>query len=133
MKKLFAFVLTAIIILALDGCNQNNSAGKKTSENSSVESQTETTESLESEETPSDRIPMVRVNGTLYLDTGKESTLAGRCGTNDGEITSTVDANQIPMEENQSNFGIGYGYQLGQDGTIEVLIDEKRIVFEVED
>jgi len=28
-----------------------------------------------------------------------------RCGTMDGEITSTVDGTEIPTEDNQSNFG----------------------------
>ncbi len=43
------------------------------------------------EELAWDRIPMVMVNGKLYCDTGKESTLYRRCGTPDGEIISTVD------------------------------------------
>ena len=38
-----------------------------------------------------DKIPMVMVDGKLYYDTGKESTISGRCGVMDGEITSTVD------------------------------------------
>ena len=32
-----------------------------------------------------------------------------RCGTMDGEITSTVDGTEIPTEDNQSNFGSGFG------------------------
>ena len=55
-----------------------------------------------------DRIPMVRINSKLYYDTGKESTVIGRCGNMDGEITSTVDGSEIPMEDNQSNFGSGF-------------------------
>ncbi len=77
-----------------------------------------------------DRIPMVRVNNKLYYDTGRESTLSGRCGTMDGEITSTVDGTEIPMEDNQSNFGSGFGYQYGADDTIEIYMNEKWIVFE---
>lgn len=77
-----------------------------------------------------DRIPMVRVNNKLYYDTGRESTLSGRCGTMDGEITSTVDGTEIPMEDNQSNFGSGFGYQYGAGDTIEIYMNEKWVVFE---
>ena len=68
-----------------------------------------------------DRIPM---------DTGKESTISGRCGNVDGEITSTVDGTEIPMEDNQSNFGSGFGYQYGADDTIEIYMNNKWFVFE---
>lgn len=82
---------------------------------------------------PSDLIPMVRVNGELYLDMGHESTVEVRCGVMDGEITSTVDANETPSEDNQSNFGTGYGYQYGpQDGIIEIYRNKKWWVFATE-
>lgn len=77
-----------------------------------------------------DRIPMVRINGKLYYDTGRESTVSGRCGNMDGEITSTVDGTGIPMENNQSNFGSGFGYQYGADDTIEIYMNEKWFIFE---
>ena len=77
-----------------------------------------------------DRIPMVRVDDKLYYDTGKESTVDWRCGNMDGEITSTVDGTEIPTEDNQSNFGSGFGYQYGADDTIEIYMNEKWFVFE---
>ena len=77
-----------------------------------------------------DRIPMVRVNGKLYYDTGRESTVSERCGNMDGKITSTVDGTEIPTEDNQSNFGSGFGYQYGADDTIEIYMNEKWFVFE---
>ena len=78
-----------------------------------------------------DRIPMVKVDGKLYYDTGKESTIDWRCGNMDGEITSTVDGTEIPTEDNQSNFGSGFGYQYGaEDDTIEIYMNEKWFVFE---
>lgn len=80
-----------------------------------------------------DRIPMVRVNGKLYCDTGRESAVNGRCGNMDGEITSTVDGSEVPMEDNQSNFGSGFGYQYGADDTIEIYMNEKWFVFEYRD
>ena len=77
-----------------------------------------------------DRIPMVRINGKLYYDTGRESTVSGRCGNMDGEIISTVDGTEIPMEDNQSNFGSGFGYQYGTEDTIEIFMNEKWFIFE---
>ena len=77
-----------------------------------------------------DRIPMVRIDGRLYCDTGRESTVSGRCGNLDGEITSTVEGTEIPVEDNQSNFGSGFGYQYGADDTIEIFMNEKWFIFE---
>jgi len=48
----------------------------------------------------------------------------------DGEITSTVDGTEIPTEDNQSNFGSGFGYQYRADDTIEIYMNEKWFVFE---
>ena len=81
-----------------------------------------------------DRIPMVMVNGELYLDTGKESTVIARCGMMDGEITSQVDGSKVPTIDNQSNFGTGYGYQYGAiEGTIEINMNGKWWIFATEE
>lgn len=81
-----------------------------------------------------DRIPMVMVNGELYLDTGKESTVMARCGMMDGEITSQVDGSKAPTMDNQSNFGTGYEYQYGPiEGTIEIKMNGKWWVFATEE
>ncbi len=82
------------------------------------------------EATPGDKIPMVMVDDVLYVDTGRESTVTARCGTMDGEITSSVDGSEIPSEDGQSNFGSGFGYQYGVRDTIEVYMNEKWWVFE---
>lgn len=81
-----------------------------------------------------DLIPMVMVDGTLYLDTGHESTVEGRCGMMDGEITSQVEGSEKPSVDDQSNFGIGYGYQYGPtEGTIEIYMNEQWRVFATEE
>lgn len=81
-----------------------------------------------------DLIPMVMVDGTLYLDTGHESTVEGRCGVMDGEITSQVDGSEKPSVNDQSNFGVGYGYQYGPtEGTIEIYMNEQWRVFATEE
>ena len=88
----------------------------------------------EQEEEKWDLIPMVMVDGKLYLDTGMESSVEARCGVMDGEITSTVDGTQKPTQDGESNFGTGYGYQYGpQEGTIEIFMNEKWWVFATEE
>lgn len=81
-----------------------------------------------------DLIPMVMVNGTLYLDTGHESTIEARCGVMDGEIASQVDGSKQPTVDDQSNFGTGYGYQYGAtEGTIELFMNGKWWIFATEE
>ena len=74
--------------------------------------------------------PVTKVSKMRSYDTGRESIMDARCGTMDGEITSTVDGTEIPTEDDQSNFGSGFGYQYGADDTIEVYMNEKWFVFE---
>lgn len=79
-------------------------------------------------------IPMVMVDGTLYLDTGHKSTIEARCGVMDGEITSQVHGSQRPTIDDQSNFGSGYGYQYGAtEGTIEIYMDGEWRIFATEE
>ncbi len=71
---------------------------------------------------------ILKVEDEYYYSDGKESEIYGRCGVMDGKIISTVKQTEFPKENNQSNFGTGYGYQYIND-TIEVNIDGKWIVF----
>lgn len=87
----------------------------------------------EEEQIMGDRIPMVMIDDTLYLDTGRESTLTARCGMMDGEITSAVEPSEEPSENGQSNFGDGYGWQYGEGDTIEILINDKWMVFKAQE
>lgn len=80
-----------------------------------------------------DLIPMVMVDGELYLDTGRESSVTARCGVMDGEITSSVEGWEKPTKDDQSNFGTGYGYQRGSKGTIEIYMNDKWWVFAKEE
>lgn len=77
-----------------------------------------------------DIIPMILVDGKYYYDTGRTSSRTDRSNEMNGEITSTVDGSEKPMENNQSNFGSGYPYQLGEDDTIEVYMNGKWEIFE---
>jgi len=138
MKKRLLLVLSISIMLLISACGKqtitNNEQAVEpttavesevTSETIEAASKNDTTEPVQpSTEIPGDRIPMVMVDGFLYYDTGKESTLEARCGMMDGEITSTVDASEIPTEDNQSNFGTGYGYQYGINNSIDIQMED---------
>ena len=74
----------------------------------------------------------VCIDGVLYYDTGAVSDTEYRCGTPDGVISATTDADALPTEDGQSNFGTGYGYQFAADGTVEVEIDGEYVIFAAE-
>lgn len=81
-----------------------------------------------------DMIPMVMIKGVLYLDTGCDSDAEGRCGVMDGQITSSVNGSEHPTEDDQSNFGTGYGYQYGAiEGTVEIYMNGAWRIFATEE
>jgi len=43
------------------------------------------------------------------------------------DITSTVEEHEYPTQNDQSNFGEGYYYRFGEDGTIEVFMEEASV------
>ena len=138
MKRYLALMLMLAILTSLSACGTqmhvqaddeccDGTADSETTENTDNKSENKSTEKW-------DLIPMVRVNGVLYLDTGYESTLDARCGVMDGEITSQVDGSEMPTEDDQSNFGTGYGYQYGtEEGTVELYMNEQWRVFATEE
>ena len=90
------------------------------------------TEQEENEEI--DFVPMVMVDGVLYLDTGIYSTPSITNRTYDGEITSAVNGSEKPTQNNQSNFESDLGYVIGSlDGTIEVHMNDMWRIFATED
>lgn len=137
INRILGVALWLTVVFALVGCQSIGSGtrepvtgGVTEPSTTSGTSETETTQPAETESSKWDKIPMVMVNDKLYYDTGKESSITGRCGIMDGEITSTVDGSEIPKENNQSNFRVGFGYQYGDNNTIEIFMNEKWIVFE---
>lgn len=111
MRKYIALILGLVCALGLAGCNNTPTTEEKW-----------------------DLIPMVMVEGVLYLDTGHTNTDIRKCGTPDGEITSEVDGSEKPAVDNQSNFGTGYGYQYGAtEGTIEIYMNDKWRIFATEE
>ena len=138
MKKKTALVLSLVCALGLMACSASNAdntepqtelvSNTPTEETTPIQKNVSSTNDAES---LNDIIPLVMVKGKLYIDTGRESTVDSRCGMMDGEITSTVKSSEQPTEDNQSNFGVGYGYQIGaEEGTIEIYKNEKWWIFE---
>lgn len=133
MKKKWMFSLMLVVCLLFTACGSSASqiesdmvktdqAAPKMPESSAEEGIATEKEGETAE--PADRRPMVMVKGVLYYDANQKSTAEGRCGVLDGEITSCVDMSQVPMKDDQSNFGSGYGYQYGVNGTIEICMDD---------
>ena len=131
-KKVIAWIaVAALSVSALTGCGSRDTAND--GENAGIGTQS-TDDASTLPDTAQDRpvtdAPMmVMVDNTLYQSEGEVSTVEGRCGNMDGEITSqTAGGTDAPTENDQSNFGTGYGYQRMGD-TLEVLIDSQWIVF----
>lgn len=131
MKK-YTLIAALALTLALSACGTTNSntsgaaSGPDTQSMDDVATLPDTTEQQPVVDAPM----MVMVDNTLYQSAGEVSTVDGRCGNMDGEITSqTANGTDAPTENGQSNFGTGYGYQRIDDH-IEVLIDNQWIVFE---
>ena len=117
-KQRYFLILTVLTAFFLVSCeNREGSSG------SSAPKEPEAVGSADVESA-------VKIDGVLYYNTGEENEAGGQCGTMDGYITSSVSADQLPSEDDQSNFGDGYGYQLGKDsGTYEIYIDGHWMIF----
>ena len=116
MKRMLSLLLALALCGALVGCGGQDSASSSGGPVSSA---------------PGIYMPrMLMVDGVLYEDAGCEDTTEGRCGNMDGEITSSVESWQQPEEDGQSNFGSGFGYQIGMEpDTLEILQDGHWLVF----
>lgn len=90
------------------------------------ESGLETIESFSKDEAKAQKLPfIIMVNDDLYLYTGTPSDMKVHCGMMDGQITSEVPNSEIPSQNDQSNFGTGYGYQYGTGANIDVYVPSK--------
>jgi hypothetical protein len=158
-RKIIPIVITTAIILSLTACSNAKTSDKESFEeqspivifeedttkdsietdttteveniNATVNALMETEQTTEIELTASYiTLDIVMFNDKLYYDTGSIDEFGGSCGVMDGNITSKCDYNEIPTENNQSNFGTGYGIQYGRvESEIEVCIDGDWHVF----
>lgn len=122
MKKLIAILLLAVLLV---GC---------TAPAPKVEGEPENVPTSGTNESGNcstwELVHMVRVKGVTYWDTGIDCELQARCGVMDGRITESVDANEVPTKNDESNFGTGFGYQMGtKEGTIDVLLESGWRIF----
>lgn len=76
---------------------------------------------------------LIKFNNKLYFNTFEKSKHIPTCGVMDGIVTSTVERNEIPEENCQSNFGTGYQFQgFIIEETLQVLIDNIWYIFATE-
>lgn len=75
---------------------------------------------------------IIKVNGTLYYDTGEKSTEL-RCGMMDGNITKVVKETEIPENNGEANFNGATGYQYGRENTVEVPINGEWVIFKAKE
>ena len=71
------------------------------------------------------RFPPGRGRRRIGDATGRESSVTGRCGNLDGEITSRCAADALPEKDGECNFTGADGWQRGpEEGTVEVHMDD---------
>lgn len=75
-----------------------------------------------------DFVEMIKVKDQVYISTNTAVAIL-RCGVMDGKIESTVENGVLPTQNNQSNFGTGYGYQIRSANIVDVYIDGEWIMF----
>ena len=96
-------------------------------EEGSGQTLTDSSASLE-QDTASEEVRMVMLDGKLYVDTG-EISQPGRCGVADFTLDSSVEHGE-PEENYQTNFGTGYDGQWGmRENRIDICIDGAWYVF----
>lgn len=125
MKKLIAILLLALLLV---GCTATPAPAPE------IEGEPEKAPATNTNESGNcatwGLVHMVRVKGVTYWDTGMDCELQARCGVMDGRITASVDADEIPTKDDESNFGTGYGYQFGsREGTLDVLLEDGWRIF----
>ena len=129
--KLLLVILLSILLMT--GCNASTSNSKQTEETAKIKtSETDNSDLSENNNSGSDILvdypPSVMVDGIVYQDTGYVDSMV-TCGTMDGKITSTVDGTELPKENDQSNFGVGYEYQLSVKDQLVVQMEGQYIIF----
>lgn len=123
-KRLFTLFSILISIFSLIACGNSEEILNETNTEVSTKIETNSSQTINNE-----KKDMVMINGNLYVRTENEYDVL-KCGMMDGEITSTVDDSEIPTQDNQSNFGEGYGYQYMDENNVNIYINKKWIRFE---
>ena len=108
MKKCIYIILFSSLIFSLVGCGN-----KQNEEESSVIVEESNIEEIEPSSTLKEEIRTIRLNGIDYYDTNRTiSIIEATENVITGEIRSFVSKDKFPEENEQSNFGVGYKYQI---------------------
>ena len=103
MKKILCSVLALFLIIIISACGNKEVKEKMLY----------------------DRIPMIMVEGNLYLDTGNKMPVEIDDSAIIGTITSEVDGSETPTQNGQSNFGcVGAEYAYCDDGIVVMINNE---------
>lgn len=113
MKKLIAVILCGLV---LTGC------GKSVGIIGGSDGPTAIFVANGDDSVTAQSIRMIKVDGELYYDSGKNSGLVPRCGTLDGALKKTANEFEIPAGDGESNFETS-GYQSTTGMTKEVPLD----------
>ena len=126
--KRFIFLAVILSTLFVSACHNNTDmgiiGGADGPTNLIVHNQND---KIISEKEP---IRMVKINGTLYYETGEKSEVEARCGTLDGSFQKAADRFEIPQNQNESNFSGSKGWQTGAaENQIEIQISDDWKIF----
>ena len=133
--KLALLAVTLSLSAVLTACSPGSEVSRLPEERAEEDAPSSAGVSQEEQQSPDEQPPRtVRLDGRLYYETGpdEETNQNGISGAMSGEFDSTVDPMQLPEQDNQSNFGVGFGYQRLDDYTIRVLIEETWFRFQQE-
>lgn len=127
MKKFITLLLSSCMIISLVGCG--NTANNEEETTAIVE---ESNLEEEEEYTPiEEKVHTVRVNGINYFETNRTTSYLPEVteDTITGDIRSFVAKDEFPTEDNQSNFGVGYVYQVKDKDFVYVNINDAWHIF----
>lgn len=117
---------TIMAHLYIDQTSHDNISRKNIVLSVPTNDNTEKTEDIQDMDTNLDYA--ICVDGVVYYNTGIKSESTSERNTS-GKIESMVSMPTIPTENNSSNFGIGYEYNISSNGTISVHIADNWWVF----
>lgn len=117
---------TIIAHIYIDQTSHNNISGKDIVLSVPTNDNSEKTQNIKDMDTNLNYA--VCINDMVYYNTGIKSESASERNTS-GKIESMVSMPTIPTENNSSNFGIGYEYNISSNGTISVHVADNWWVF----
>lgn len=126
-KTALALAVLCVSLFTLCSCGKIDENAGSAGQQMTSSTETAIAEAVdESEHAEYDYPAMVMIDNCLYYDSGEISTDSG-CGNADGTIADSTEV--LPTENDQSNFGAGYEYQLMENNTVGICIDNEWHIF----